>query len=130
VGVNVKFRQGDASNMPFDNDTFDFIVCTAAFKNFTKPIMALNEMYRVLKPNGKALIIDLRKDASKDSINDHVEGMGLNWINTLFTKLSFRFMLLRDAYTVDEIKELVSHTDFRKYEIPQDPMGFELWLQK
>jgi len=130
VGVNVKFRHGDASNMPFDNDTFDFIVCTAAFKNFTKPIMALNEMYRVLKPNGKALIIDLRKDASKDSINDHVEGMGLNWINTLFTKLSFRFMLLRDAYTVDEIKELVSHTDFRKYEIPQDPMGFELWLQK
>ena len=92
--------------------------------------MALNEMYRVLKPNGKALIIDLRKDASKDSINDHVEGMGLNWINTLFTKLSFRFMLLRNAYTVDEIKELVSHTDFRKYEIPQDPMGFELWLQK
>jgi hypothetical protein len=44
--------------------------------------------------------------------------------------LSFRFMLLRNAYTVDEIKDLVSHTDFKKYEIPEDPMGFELWIQK
>jgi ubiquinone/menaquinone biosynthesis C-methylase UbiE len=56
--VKAKFKHGDASNMPFDNETFDFIVCTAAYKNFTKPIMALNEMYRVLKPNGKILIID------------------------------------------------------------------------
>ena len=130
AGVNVKFIHGDASNIPFDNERFDFIVCTAAFKNFTKPITALNEMYRVLKPNGKALIVDLRRDASRDAINDHVEGMGLNWINTLFTKLSFKFMLLRNAYTVNEIKELVSHTSFSKCEVPQDPMGFELWLQK
>ena len=69
-GVKVNFMEGDASNMTFDNETFDFIVCTAAFKNFTKPIMAINEMYRVLKPNGKALIIDLRRDASKDAINE------------------------------------------------------------
>jgi ubiquinone/menaquinone biosynthesis C-methylase UbiE len=130
AGVKVRFIHGDASNIPLDNERFDFIVCTAAFKNFTKPITALNEMYRVLKPNGKALIIDLRRDASRDAINDHVEGMGLNWINTLFTKLSFKFMLLRNAYTVNEIKELVSHTSFSKCEVPQDPMGFELWLQK
>ena len=58
-GVKVNFTEGDASNMPFDNETFDFIVCTAAFKNFTKPIMAINEIYRVLKSNGRALIIDL-----------------------------------------------------------------------
>jgi ubiquinone/menaquinone biosynthesis C-methylase UbiE len=130
AGVNVRFIHGDASNIPLDNERFDFVVCTAAFKNFTKPITALNEMYRVLKPNGKALIVDLRRDASRDAINDHVEGMGLNWINTLFTKLSFKFMLLRNAYTVNEIKELVSHTSFSKCEVPQDPMGFELWLQK
>ncbi len=130
AGVKVKFIHGDASDMPLDNEKFDFIVCTAAFKNFTKPITALNEMYRVLKLNGNVLIVDLRRDASRDAINDHVESMGLNWINTLFTKLSFRFMLLRNAYTVNEIKGLVSHTSFSKCEVPQDPMGFELWLQK
>ena len=42
AGVKVEFKQGDASNMPFENDKFDFIVCTAAFKNFTKPIKTFN----------------------------------------------------------------------------------------
>jgi ubiquinone/menaquinone biosynthesis C-methylase UbiE len=129
-GVNVNFTEGDASNMPFDNETFDFVVCTAAFKNFTKPIMAINEIYRVLKPNGRALIIDLRRDASKEAINDHIKGMDMNWINTLFTKLTFRTFLLRNAYSLDEIKKLVSKTNFKKYKLPNNPMGFELWLEK
>ena len=90
-GVKIEFREGDASNMPFDNESFDFIICTAAFKNFTKPIKALNEMYRVLKPNGKAFIIDLSHNASNKAINKEVENMGLNWINRLFTKLSLKF---------------------------------------
>ena len=130
AGVKTEFVHGDASNMPFDNETFNFIICTAAFKNFTKPIRSLNEMYRVLKPQGKALIIDLRRDASKKAINRSVENMGLNWINKFFTKLTFRFMLLRNSYTKSEIEKLVSHTNFRKYNIPLDPMGFELWLHK
>ncbi len=129
-GVKVNFTEGDASNMPFANETFDFIVCTAAFKNFTKPIMAINEMYRVLKPNRKALIIDLRRDATKDSINDNIKDMHMNWISSLFTKLTFRTVLLKNAYTIEEIKQLVSKTNFKKYKIPNDPMAFELRLEK
>jgi len=34
VGVHVEFRQGNASSMPFADDTFDFLLCRAAFKNF------------------------------------------------------------------------------------------------
>ena len=43
---------------------FDFIINTAAFKNFADPVGVLREMYRVLKTNEKALIIDMRRDAS------------------------------------------------------------------
>src|ERR1700676_1809788 len=32
--VQVEFRQGNASNMPFESDSFNFILCRAAFKNF------------------------------------------------------------------------------------------------
>lgn len=53
------FRQGDAARMPFEDETFDFIICRAAFKNFAQPITALDEMNRVLKTGGKALILDL-----------------------------------------------------------------------
>src|SRR5262249_31143807 len=46
--VAVAFHQGDAARMPFPADSFDFIVCQAAFKNFSEPVQALGEMHRVL----------------------------------------------------------------------------------
>src|SRR6266540_2420572 len=64
AGVQVTFQHGNASAMPFESDAFDLVVCRAAFKNFSEPVQALNEMYRVLKRGGKAVIIDLRRDAS------------------------------------------------------------------
>lgn len=66
AGVHVDFRQGNASSMPFADDTFDLLLCRAAFKNFGQPVRALQEMCRVLKPGGRGLIIDLRGDASRN----------------------------------------------------------------
>src|SRR5262245_47598145 len=36
AGVTVAFCQGDAGNLPFISESFDFVVCRAAFKNFTQ----------------------------------------------------------------------------------------------
>src|ERR1700678_964728 len=63
AGVTVDFRHGDASRMPFPDASFEFVICTAAFKNFKDPIGALNEIHRVLTPGGHASIYDLKKDA-------------------------------------------------------------------
>ena len=52
--VEVDFRRGDAAHMPFEANTFDAIFCRAAFKNFSQPVMALQEMCRVLKPGATA----------------------------------------------------------------------------
>src|SRR4029453_12363536 len=37
ANVTVDFRLGDAANMPFEDETFDFAFCQAAFKNFSQP---------------------------------------------------------------------------------------------
>jgi len=63
--------------MPFNDETFSFIICTAAFKYFDDPVGALKEIYRVLKPNEKALIIDLRRDASRKMLDEYVKNMSL-----------------------------------------------------
>ena len=41
--VCVDFRRGNASAMPFEDNAFDFVVCRAAFKNFTQPLDAIFE---------------------------------------------------------------------------------------
>jgi ubiquinone/menaquinone biosynthesis C-methylase UbiE len=50
AGVTIDFHRGDVARMPFADDTFDFVVCVAAFKNFPDPLAALDEMHRVLRP--------------------------------------------------------------------------------
>jgi len=130
AGVQVDFRQGNASNMPFSQNTFDFLLCRAAFKNFAEPVRALQEMCRVLKPGGRGLIIDLRKDASMESINHEVEGMGLNPINKILTKLAFRTMLLKSAYTREQFRYMLAQANFRTVDIHEAGIGFEISMTK
>src|ERR1700746_2589009 len=110
AGMRVDFRRGNVADMPFGDETFDFVLCRAAFKNFTEPKRALREMHRVLKPGGQALIIDLRRDASKKSIAQAVDAMNLGPANRVITKLTFRFMLLKRAYPKRELEELIAET--------------------
>lgn len=128
--VEVDFRQGNAASMPFGSESFDFLLCRAAFKNFTEPLRALEEMYRVLKPGGRALIIDLRKDASPESVREAVKRMGLGPVNTVITRMTFRFMLLKRAHTRSHLEQLLSQTSFGPNQIEEDMIGLELWLKR
>jgi len=128
TGVNVCFDQGDAADLPYPGDVFDFIVCRAAFKNFSRPLAALDEMYRVLKRGGSALIIDLRKDFSPHEIDDYVKDKGA--INAALIKFTFHTMLKKRAYTQEGIRQLVSQSQFRNGDLQSGMIGFELWLRK
>jgi ubiquinone/menaquinone biosynthesis C-methylase UbiE len=130
AGVHVNFTQGSASNMPFPGGSFDFLLCRAAFKNFAEPVGALREMCRVLKPGGRGLIIDLRRDASPGTISRHVDEMGLSTVNRVLTKLAFRTMLLKSAYTREQFQQMLAQTEFSNVEIAVDGIGFEISMTK
>lgn len=130
AGVPAVFQVGNASAMPFPSQSFDFILCRAAFKNFTEPVRAIEEMYRVLKPGGRALIIDLRGDASVQSIEQEIDKAGVGAFNRSLNKLIFRFMLLKRAYTKKQFEQFVAQTGFRKANIKEFPMSFEVEMQK
>ncbi len=130
AGVAIDFQHGDAARMPLPDDSFDFVVCMAAFKNFTNPVGALDEIHRVLRPGGQASIYDLRKDASLAAIDEEVRGMNLSRLNAALTRWTFRLMLLRSAYTRDDLERMVSRSRFGIGEIRDEGIGFELRLAK
>jgi ubiquinone/menaquinone biosynthesis C-methylase UbiE len=130
AGVNAGFHEGDAAMMPFADASFDFLFCRAAFKNFAKPVDALREMYRVLKPGGRALIIDLKKDAPPGSVAQAVDEMHLGMVDALITRMIFRTTLLKRAYTKRGFEVLLLQTDFEHYEIDESLMGLELTLYR
>jgi ubiquinone/menaquinone biosynthesis C-methylase UbiE len=128
--VKVDFQQGNASGMPFPDGSFDFLLCRAAFKNFSEPVRALQEMCRVLKPGGKALIIDLRRDAAREAINQYVDRLKLSRMSAFSTKFTFRFMLLKRAYAKSDFERMISQTGFRSREIREDLIGMEITLER
>lgn len=48
----IEWKVSDASNLPFDNDTFDAVTCQFGIMFFPDKVRALKEVMRVLKPNG------------------------------------------------------------------------------
>jgi ubiquinone/menaquinone biosynthesis C-methylase UbiE len=128
AGVRVNFEHGDAADLPFPDGQFDFIVCRAAFKNFTRPLVTLNEMHRVLKDGGTALIIDLRKDFSRQALNAYVNGRGA--FNAAIMKLIFHTILKKRAYTKESLERLVSQSQFDRGDLRLEPIALELWLRK
>jgi hypothetical protein len=56
--------------------------------------------------------------------------MNLGAVNGAVTKLTFRFMLLKRAYTKCEFEELIAETKFNGIEIREDLTGLEIWLTK
>ncbi len=130
AGVRVDFRLGDAANIPYPQGSFDFVYCSAAFKNFSQPVRALAEMHRVLKPGGKALIHDLRRDATAKDIDDEVAGMQMNWINAFFTRLAFSTLLLKRAYSQAQMEAMLAQANLPQAKVNTDRIGLEVWIYK
>jgi ubiquinone/menaquinone biosynthesis C-methylase UbiE len=129
AGVQARFEQGNASRMPFADQSFDFLVCRAAFKNFANPLGALKEMHRVLKSGGRGLIIDLRRDASMADISAYVDGLDVSFWNRMVMKLVFRHMLLPRAWRTDAFAGLLEKVPFRRTDIIPNAIGMEVWLE-
>jgi len=54
--TRASFYVSDASNLPFEDESFDAIFCNIAFQQFKEKEKALQEMYRVLKNKGEVII--------------------------------------------------------------------------
>ena len=131
AGVDdVQFQQGSVADIPFPCNTFDFIICTAAFKNFKEPLKALSEMYRVLTLGGTALIIDLNRNISNHQIEDYTKNIEAKGIDKLIMKFMFKYFLRNGAYIKDEFIDLASKTEFKEYAIKEEGIGLYIYLRK
>lgn len=128
-GVTVDFRRGDVAAMPFADGSFDFLICQAAFKNFADPVDALDEMHRVLRPGGVALVQDLSRSTTDAELDAEVERMNLGPVGTFSTVRVLRG-LRRRAYTPEQFRATVAESKFRTCEVTPDGIGLEVRLRK
>ena len=57
----IELQVGDSENLPFANNTFDALTVAFGVRNFEHLEKGLQEMYRVLKPGGKLVVLEFSK---------------------------------------------------------------------
>lgn len=55
---NVNFVQGDAEKLPFPDNYFNAVTMAFGLRNVTKKEVALKSILRVLKPNGRLIVLE------------------------------------------------------------------------
>jgi ubiquinone/menaquinone biosynthesis C-methylase UbiE len=58
LGIDADLCEGNAEALPFEDSTFDTVVCALALCSIPDPARAIGEMARVLKPGGTLLALD------------------------------------------------------------------------
>ena len=58
LGRNVDLRESDAQALPFGDASFDSVVCTLSLCSIPDNRAAITEMWRVLRPAGRLLLLD------------------------------------------------------------------------
>jgi ubiquinone/menaquinone biosynthesis C-methylase UbiE len=120
----IVFQQGNAVQMPFPDESFDFVISSGSLHHWKEPIRIFNEIYRVMKDGGEALIGDLRRDAPrqmKDEMVAEIDSRFMRW----GLKHSFS-----EARTREELSEMLSQTRFSDYEVAEDGAGLTISLKK
>lgn len=70
---NTKFIVGDSENLPFEDDSFDAVICANSFHHYPNPQKFFNGVKRVLKPNGRLILRDYTTNPVILWLINHVE---------------------------------------------------------
>jgi ubiquinone/menaquinone biosynthesis C-methylase UbiE len=89
VGLSdiIEIKEGEASRIPFADSFFDTVVSTGSLHHWKEPTDSLNEIYRVLKIGGNALMYDLVSDIPTSILKERSHEFGrlkmlLLWLHT------------------------------------------------
>lgn len=77
AGVQIDVRQGRAEQLPFQDDSFDFINASELVEHAEEPDAVLAEIHRILKTGGQAYVSVHNRFGFRDA---HFKMYGLNWM--------------------------------------------------
>lgn len=108
-GLNIKFREGDARKLPYQNDSFDAVTILGNsfgyFETAEDDLRVLKEVFRVLKPWGK-ILIDV---TDGDYLRKHFQQRSWEWIGRKYFVCRERSLSFDKQRLVS--REVITHVE-------------------
>ena len=108
---SLQLREMDVEHLDFTNNSFDTIVSTFVFCTVPDPIAGLKELYRVLKPNGKAVFLEHMK--SKNPIIN----MMLYIMNIVSSNLLGTSMVRKTQQNIEQTGFVIKSVENKAFDI-------------
>jgi ubiquinone/menaquinone biosynthesis C-methylase UbiE len=121
----VHFQICSAYALPVKDKSVDLVLCVHTMHHLEDPLTFFNEAARVLKEDGKCVMVDLRRDSPKPL--------------ALFFDLMWRLMIrekkardglwnsLKASLTMEECKRALERSALRRWRIY--PQAIEMWIE-
>ena len=120
----VTYVKGDARKMPFDDRRFDAVFSNGSLHEWAHPVDILSEIGRVLKPGGRYVISDLKRD-----MNSLMKWF--LWINTQPRAMRSGLVTsINASYVLPEIKGVLARTSLPGWQAHQNILGIVVSGQK
>ena len=105
---------GEAENLPFPDSSFDSVYCAFVWRNLNNSKLGLQEVYRVLKPGGKFVLLDMTRPKN-------------NFLRILHKVGTFKITLLIGLLTFNLKEYKFLHSSLDKYPQPEVHLSNDLF---
>ena len=111
---NAKFLEADATNLPFEDNTFDFVTISYGLRNIQDRAKAISEIYRVLKVGGKILHLDF---GEKNLLGKTFEYITPNLARIFGRDVASYKYLIESKKEFPEPNELIKEFEAQKFKL-------------
>ena len=117
--ARVELLRGGSDNLPLPDGSCDFVVSTFSLHHWSRPGEIFSEFHRVLRPGGRFLVMDIRRDAPAP-VHLFICVVTAVIVPRALRKIREPLGSLRAAYTVDEARGLLAETPFEDLRVERD----------
>ena len=119
IAPNLEWVCGDAMNLPFKNEIFDYYTISFGIRNVLDLKKCLSEALRVLKPGGRIMILEFSK-VENETLNKIYDAFSFNVVPRLGKLIandaeSYQYLIesIRKFPSQEKLASLVSEAGFR-----------------
>ncbi|QGA53678.1 methyltransferase domain-containing protein [Sulfolobus sp. E5-1-F] len=117
----LKVKRGYAEKLPIESESYDIVLLNGVIHYLKDPIKALNEIRRVLKPNGNLVLCWVTGEGSYGLLYRLASILKWEKIKNLAPEFPYPEEFIREALwpTVEEVRSLLRNVGFKEVKIMQ-----------